>query len=628
MDLNSPEIAVDLTLRIDGQTGCSFRPQYARPALNECLGAAGDQVGRVWFEITPPAGLADGRAHCVTVVSVGDGTVLPAIATQVRHDERRVAWSAASRPGLDTRPAAAQPHVSVVVLNRNGSGLLNELFTSWRLQDRSPFPVEWIVIDHGSTDDSLALLERWSGWIDLHIVALDRNDSFSASCNLGASLARAPNLLFMNNDIRWCMDALPQMLHTLQAHAACAVGLKLIKPNRAHVSGHEVQHLGVRFKLREQAYWPYEAGAEQLEREAAYSAQRVPAATAAVLLVRREDFHQAGGFHTEYFYGFEDVELCLRLERVTGRPLVCRNDLTALHHHGHTRLTGRESSIVDRLMHNECVLQQHVGAWLKRRWWISLVRGDRSLCNEPLVIGLAGAGSSARGSGKSPSDRLAHAILRVCPHAQVLLLPPAPQVHDLRDIHVLIALDPSVRLTAARHRRADLLVLAWAARVPEVRRWERSIEAGDTEAFDACLAGSRAAHEAARHAGFPACRSTADEPLGDVLTPQLPLRVRVMPAARSARSRPHAAGLVAALRAQGALAHLHDADQPRLSEVVLHLGRASAPVPGCVNLLCGAGRRKASRPPPGFHGVLDVEPHLAAVRAAWESVVGPLVPAP
>jgi hypothetical protein len=45
----------------------------------------------------------------------------------------------------------------------------------------------------------------------------------------------------------------------LRANGACAVGLKLIKPSLAHISGHEVQHLGVRFKLREQAYWPYEA---------------------------------------------------------------------------------------------------------------------------------------------------------------------------------------------------------------------------------------------------------------------------------------------------------------------------------------------------------------------------------
>lgn len=628
MDLNSPDIAVDLALQIDGEIGSSFRPQFLRPALNQYLGAGDAQVGLVWFEVTPPAVLADGREHRVTVLSVGDGAVLPAVATQVRHDERRVQWSHTFRPADDTRPGTSGPDVSVVVLNRNGSGLLDQLFSSWLAHDKSPFPVEWIVIDHASSDDSLARLDHWCGLFDLRVVALDRNDSFSASCNLGASLAKAPNVLFMNNDIRWCMDALPQMLQTLRVHGACAVGLKLMKPNPARVSGHEVQHLGVRFKLRQQAYWPYEAGIEHLDREAAHAAQRVPAATAAVLLVKRDDFHEAGGFDTDYFYGFEDVELCLRLERVTGRPVVCRNDLAAVHHHGHTRLTGRESSIFDRLMRNECVLQQHVGAWLKRRWWISLTRGDRSLCNEPLVIGLAGATGPAVRGGKGLAARLAQAISRSCPHARTWLLPAALDVHDLRDVHVLIALDPKVDLRPARHRRADLLVVAWVACASDVQRWGRAIEAGVSEAFDVCLAGSPAAQQAALGAGLPSCRSTSEEPLGYVLTPSLPLRLGVWPAARRAGSLRRAAALVAALRAQGALAHLHDGQRPRLSEVVLHLGRTSAPVPGSVNLLCSSGERKDSAPRSGFHGVLATKPALAAVRTVWESVVGPLVPAP
>ncbi len=628
MDLDSPDIAVDLVLCIDGEPGSSFRPQFARPALNESLGAGAHQVGLVWFDITPPAALADGREHRVSVVSVGDGTVLPAVATQVRHEEARVPWVRTPEVVVDLPHGPAQPHVSVVVLNRNGSGLLDQLFTSWREHDQSPFPVEWIVIDHGSSDDSLQRLDQWAAHLDLRVVALDRNDSFSASCNLGASLAKAPNLLFLNNDIRWCMDALPQMLNSLQASGACAVGLKLLKPNPAHVSGHEIQHLGVRFKLREQAYWPYEAGLEHLDREAAHCAQRVPAATAAVLLVRRDDFHRAGGFHTDYFYGFEDVELCLRLERVTGRPVVCRNDLAALHHHGHTRLTGRERSILDRLLRNEGVLQEQVGAWLKRQWWISLISGDRSLCNEPLVIGLAGATGSPVGGGKGLAARFAHAISQSCPHARILLLPAAPRDHDLRDIHVLIVLDPSVDLRAARHRRADLLVLAWAARAPDVKRWERSIEAGVAQAFDVCLAGSSAARQAAQAAGFPSCLSTPADPLGPVLTPGLPLRLSVTPASRTAGSLRRAAALVAALRAQGALAHLHDAQQPRLSEVVLHLGRASAPVPGSVNLLCRSGERKDPPPRAGYHGVLGNKPSLAAVRTVWESVVGPLVSPP
>jgi hypothetical protein len=223
---------------------------------------------------------------------------------------------------------------------------------------------------------------------------------------------------------------------------------------------------------------------------------------------------------------------------------------------------------------------------------------------------------------------LAHAISQSCPHARILLLPPAPQEHDLRDIHVLIVLDPNVNLRAARHRRADLVVLAWAARAPDVKRWERAIEAGVAEAFDACLSRSPAAQQAAQDAGFPTCRSTPDEPLGYVLTACLPLRLSVVPAARTAGSLRRAATLVAALRARGALAHLHDARQPRLAEVVLHLGRASEPVPGSVNLLCSSSEREETDPRPGFHGVLDDKPSLAAVRTVWESVVGPLVSSP
>jgi hypothetical protein len=101
-----------------------------------------------------------------------------------------------------------------------------------------------------------------------------------------------------------------------------------------------------------------------------------------------------------------------------------------------------------------------------------------------------------------------------------------------------------------------------------------------------------------------------------------------MAAGQAPGSLRRAAALVAALRAQGALAHLHDARRPRLSEVVLHLGSASAPVPGCVNLLCKSGERGDAQPRPGFHGVLDHKPALAAVQTVWESVVGPLVPAP
>ena len=56
----------------------------------------------------------------------------------------------------------------------------------------------------------------------------------------------------------------------------------------------------------------------------------VPAATAAVLLVRAEPFHSVGGFDEDYVYGTEDVELCLAL-RPYGRIAVTGQSV--LFHH-------------------------------------------------------------------------------------------------------------------------------------------------------------------------------------------------------------------------------------------------------------------------------------------------------
>jgi GT2 family glycosyltransferase len=238
-----------------------------------------------------------------------------------------------------------------------------------------------IVVDHASTDASLALLRQWRGRLDLQVLALDHNGSFSASSNLGASRARGQYVLFMNNDIIWLQDALPRLLESLHNPQVGVVGIKLLKVvGESRAGGQfasEVQHLGVRFKLNHLGYWPYEVEPSAPHDEAEHAPQCVPAVTGAVLLCRKSDFDAVGGFDPAYFYGFEDVELCLRLAYRLGKTVVCRNDSVALHHHGHTRLSGREMSIYDRVMRNSAVLESHIGVWIKQAYWRSLVNGRR-----------------------------------------------------------------------------------------------------------------------------------------------------------------------------------------------------------------------------------------------------------
>jgi hypothetical protein len=165
---------------------------------------------------------------------------------------------------------------------------------------------EVIVVDHASTDASLALLRQWRGRLDLKVLALDHNGSFSASSNLGASHARGQFLLFMNNDIVWLQDALPRLLESLHDPRVGVVGIKLLKvvgESRAGAQfASEVQHLGVRFKLNHLGYWPYEVEpSAQAHDEAEHAPQFVPAVTGAVLLCRKADFDAVGGFDPEYF---------------------------------------------------------------------------------------------------------------------------------------------------------------------------------------------------------------------------------------------------------------------------------------------------------------------------------------
>ena len=48
----------------------------------------------------------------------------------------------------------------------------------------------------------------------------------------------------------------------------------------------------------------------------------------------------------------------------------------ALHHHGHTRPSGRRCRFYDRVVRNSAVLESHVGVWIKQAYWRSLLTGD------------------------------------------------------------------------------------------------------------------------------------------------------------------------------------------------------------------------------------------------------------
>ena len=593
----NPLESLDLQLVVDGLPLRAIRPNVRRNNIADYLNLLPEEIGIVGFQIGLPAKLKDGRPHTVSIYCRKDGTVLnekplnyqhvvPGISlqqAQVLLGKSVVDSQILNLPkSRSSRRSKKSPQVAVVILNRNGASCLESLFESWQRYNTTP--VELIVIDHASSDASLDTIKRWENRLPIQTLALDKNDSFSASSNRGARLAKAPFVLFLNNDIVWRQDALPIMLNTLQDHEVGVVGIKLLKTEFAEDSDNtllssaaEVQHLGVRFTLVDDQYWPYETSPDSGLPEAEYSPQDVPVVTGAVMLCRRDEFLAVGGFDEGYFYGYEDVEFCLRMSVQQGRRIVCRNDLVALHHHGYTRLTGREPSMFDHQLDNQMRLADQIGLWSKRIFWQSLLDKDKLFTNEVLVLGFAVHGNVGSKNQLAEAVALAECVCAVYPNIKTTFLTSENGWDRVGELHVLVSFSPYFDLRCIKQARTDLRTACYITHENELDAWSAN---PSLALFDACLCADQKTAIKAEQLIHDKVRSIAvskKAPIADLLDANR-LRVRLrMPSNPNLSTAVNQ--LAHAMKAQGALVHITGSDmwseQPRVAEVIISLHEGS-----------------------------------------------------
>lgn len=275
---------------------------------------------------------------------------------------------------------ASWPGVSLLVLNRNGAALLPGLLEGLRLTDYPTF--ELVVVDHASTDHSLALLEAARPALDVRIERKSVNLTFAAASNEAATLARHPLLLLLNNDVvpfepGWLKELVDGLLGA-QLGAIGATLLRSIPPPRAErpPSGVAVQHRGIRFGRRRGQAHPFNVDdGEDLFAERFGIETPCIAATGACLLIGADTFESIGGLDAGYCYGLEDVDLGLTL-RAAGHRVACSGRAVLFHDEGATqRLDDRESRRLSRLV-NERRLADRWGPALRRELRLALIRRD------------------------------------------------------------------------------------------------------------------------------------------------------------------------------------------------------------------------------------------------------------
>jgi GT2 family glycosyltransferase len=266
--------------------------------------------------------------------------------------------------------------VSIVVLTHDGLEHLQRLMP--RLMHTTDYPeLELIVVDNASADGSADYLRSLDVPFPLTIVANEQNEPFADANNEAAEGARHEHLLLLNNDIEpfepgWLKELVVCMRQT----GAAAVGATLLHAAYERLrkaDDHLVQHKGIEF-ARQGTIVPVAAADGRPLSPLTGPDVRKPGCTAGCLLIRREALRAVGGFTTGFLWGWEDVDLGLKLTDA-GEPIVCSGRSVLFHHESSTRLRHEEAWRRRNLVVNRRLLTERWGPQVRREYTLERFTG-------------------------------------------------------------------------------------------------------------------------------------------------------------------------------------------------------------------------------------------------------------
>lgn len=416
-----------------------------------------------------------------------------------------------------------EKRVSVIILNRNGSRHLKNLFESY-LAHRTYQNVNFIVVDHASSDDSIDTLLSFRHQVDIEIILCDSNQSFAFSNNMAAKKSTSEYLFFLNNDIIFQSDPIPQLVNHLDNPDVGLVGIKLLYPmydpkvkmryidfvsqtgglvdaatKRDFKTANElptdvepigkIQHAGIRFfeDITNNCYRGYNLG-EQYGRDAALEDRGIfPAVTAAAMLCRREEFLSVGGFCEEYVYGMEDVDLCLTYMFRLHKAVCLADELSLVHNESATQKLEQRDDLFLKRKNNWAIFKKRFGYLFNKAFRRDKVSGHRFWSDGSLTI--AFAVTEADENAKAGDYFTALELGSACEDKfgwSVKFLSRHKSWYDLKDVDVLVVMVDAYDLSKTRYVKPGLVKIAW------LRNWfDRWAERPCFDDYDIYLCSSK-----------------------------------------------------------------------------------------------------------------------------------------
>ncbi|MFZ0427632.1 MAG: glycosyltransferase family 2 protein [Acidobacteriota bacterium] len=227
--------------------------------------------------------------------------------------------------------------ISVITINWNGRHHLESLLPSLVPQR----PAEVIVVDNGSTDDSVRWLER--EYPQIRVICNSQNRGFAEPNNVAAEAAQGPVLAFINNDMRCHADWLKHGARALDGASCVASRILDWQGSRIDFNGSSLQYLGFALQ-KDTGKLLSEVTAED----------RILFPCGGAMFIRKEVFQEIGGFDEEFFAVFEDVDLGWRLWLSGSEVRFCQD--AVCYHRGHGTFRAHSTAKLRYLMHRNALL--------------------------------------------------------------------------------------------------------------------------------------------------------------------------------------------------------------------------------------------------------------------------------
>ncbi|WP_341582332.1 glycosyltransferase family 2 protein [Marinobacter metalliresistant] len=201
--------------------------------------------------------------------------------------------------------------IDIVTVNWNSGTQLKECIDSVLDHDKGELS-SIIVVDNGSTDDSVATVEGLPG---VEVIHTGENLGFGAACNIGAKAGQSPYILFLNPDTRLEADSISVPLAFMERPENGKVGICGIQlvDEQGRVS---------RTCARYPTLGRLVSSALGLDKLPGLTGSgihmadwghgeitRVDHVMGAFYLIRRRAFEVVGGFDERFFVYLEDVDL-------------------------------------------------------------------------------------------------------------------------------------------------------------------------------------------------------------------------------------------------------------------------------------------------------------------------------